>query len=129
MTRRAAGFTLLEILVAFVVLALIGGALLQLFQGGLRNVDSSQRMTHAALLARSKLSEMQVAGRLVEGEYEGDFDDTYRWTLQLSSYDEEQGELLPESSLRGLRATLTVLWDPRGSYRINTLLLTNNTNP
>ncbi len=129
MNRHAAGFTLLEILVAFVVLMLIGGTLLQLFQGGLRNIDSSRQLTYAALLARSKLNELQVTANLTEGSSEGRFDQTYRWTLLLEPYTQEQGQPLPDSPLRGLQATLTVHWEPRGSYRLDTLLLAGRTSP
>ena len=121
--QRVRGFTLLEILVAFVVLALIGGSLMQLFQGGLRNIDSSQHITHAALLARSKLNELQAVTVLNEGSYQGTFNDTYHWDLQLSPYNAEHGQPLSESSLRGLYAELTVHWQPGGSYRVDTLLL------
>lgn len=117
------GFTLLEILVSFVVLALVGSLLLQLFQGGMRNIDSSQHATQAALLARSKLNELQAVAGLKPGEFEGEFDAIYRWRLQLSEYSGEQDQPLPESPLTLLQTTLEVQWPPDGVYRVQTLML------
>ena len=123
MLRHARGFTLLEILVAFVVLAMVGGALLQLFQGGLRNIDSSAHVSHAALLAKSKLTELSASSGLSPGLRSGRFDDTYSWQLELSPYTLENGAPLPQSSLTALHAELQITWEPRGSYRVQTLLL------
>lgn len=122
MTRQQ-GFTLVEILVAFMVLALVGGALLQLFQGGMRNLDSSRHYTEAALLARSKLTELSVAPHLAAGEQSGRFDDTYRWTLTLTPYQETIDRPIPETHLLPLKADLTISWQPDGEYRVSTLLL------
>jgi len=121
--RGARGFTLLEILVAFVVLALVGGMLLQLFQGGLRNIDSSAHTSHAALLAKSKLTELSAIAGLQAGQLSGDFDEQYRWTLELTPYTSEDEAPLPEAGLLGLHATLDIHWQPHGHYRVTTLLL------
>ena len=129
MTQHIRGFTLLEILIAFTVLATLGGILLQLIQGGLRNVDSAERITHAALLARSKLHELIVADAIVAGTDNGSFDDGYRWQLELTPYSEEEYGPLPESSLRGLRTRLVIEWQPDGRYQLDTLLLARGENP
>ena len=121
---RTRGFTLVEILVAFMMLALVGGALLQLFQGGMRNIDSSRHYTYASLLARSKLTELMAIPNLTEGIESGRFDDTYRWSLQLTPYVEDNDEPLPDARARALRADLKVQWDTEGEYRLTTLLLT-----
>jgi general secretion pathway protein I len=117
------GFTLLEILVAFVVLALVGGALLQLFQGGLRNIDVSTHLSHAALLARAKLNELSALDNLQPGSSEGDFSDGYRWQLQLEPYAGNGDDVPPDSPLQALSATLDIHWEPDGTYRAHTLLL------
>jgi len=129
MTKQARGFTLLEILVAFVMLALVGGALLQLFQGGLRNIGSSADISHAALLARSKLAELQAIKTLSAGSQSGQFSDGYRWKLDLSPYTQEDGINLPESNLHALSATLDIEWEQDRRYRINTLLLSKSAAP
>lgn len=126
---RQRGFTLLEILVAFAMLAVLGSTLIQLFHGGLRNIDSSAHISHAALLAKSRLTELQASSNLQPGELSGNFDDRYSWQLSLEHYDSENGQLLPESTLRALHATLDVTWEPDGRYRVTTLLVGKQASP
>lgn len=126
---KQSGFTLLEILVAFAMLAVLGGALIQLFHGGLRNVDSSAQISHAALLAKSRLTELQASNRLTPGEFNGTFKAGYRWTLRLEALNADAGELLPPSHLKGLHATLDILWEPDGRYRVSTLLVSKAESP
>ena len=74
------GFTLLEVLVAFAVLAVLVVPILQVFGGGLGTTESARAYTTAALLARSKLAEVGVLEMLSEGETTGSFDvPGYRW--------------------------------------------------
>jgi type II secretion system protein I len=73
------GFTLLEVLVAFAVLAVMIVPVLQVFGGGLSTTESARAYTTAALLARSKLAEVGVE-MLTEGESSGSFEvPGYRW--------------------------------------------------
>jgi type II secretion system protein I len=121
---RTRGFTLLEILVALTLFAVVGGALLQMFQQGLRSTRTASEQTHAALLARSKLSELQAYEQLTPGEIGGEFDDGYRWratlvedTALLEAY---PGDLTP------LSLTLTIRWggeDDPSAYGVRALLL------
>ncbi len=120
------GFTLLEILLAFVLLGLVGGLLLQTFQGGLRNVRSSTELSHAALLARSKLTELQAIANPRPGSSSGAFGDGYAWQLELTPYRSEDGTALPDTDLLALKAVLGITWgDPAdgNSYQVSTLLL------
>jgi len=119
--RRQRGFTLLEILVAFVVLALVGGALLQLFQGGLRNLTSGEGYSRAALLADSTLSRLRAEAVLDPGTRRGELEPGYRYSLTLSPYQEDG---LAQDGL--LQADLEIAWgdvDAPHSYRLRTLLL------
>jgi general secretion pathway protein I len=120
-SRRQAGFTLLEILVAFVMLALVGGALLQLFQGGLQNLAAGDSYGRAALLAESTLSQLRAESTLATGQRSGELEPGYRYELQLTPYQEE-GEVQPDL----LQADLTILWgtaDNDRHYSVRTLLL------
>lgn len=88
MTRsRAGGFTLVEILVALTLFAVVGGSLLQLFHAGLGSVRTAGAKAHATLLARSKLTELQAYPDLRPGTLHGDFGDGFRWEAVLSPAD------------------------------------------
>ena len=60
----AAGFSLLEVLVAFVILALVGTALFQLFGGALNNASAADEYSRAALFAESRLTAAAVETRI-----------------------------------------------------------------
>lgn len=114
--RRAAGFTLLEILVALLVLGVVGGALLELFHGGLRNVAVSADYTDAALLARSKLAELELRTQFAPLE-EGQFNDRFRWRIRAADYLALDGGQAPTPTLVPVSVELTVSWDDGASER------------
>ena len=60
MTRRRAGFTLLEVLVAVAVLGLGLVSLLGLHVRNLALLERDQRITDATLLARALMTEVEV---------------------------------------------------------------------
>jgi general secretion pathway protein I len=79
---RDGGFTLLEVLVALVVLSTTVVAALQLFGGGLRLARTAGDHTEAALLASAKLADLEP-GALTEGQIDGT-DGPYRWTRRVT---------------------------------------------
>ncbi len=78
------GFSLLELIVAFVVFALAFGFLMQIVSGSLRNARQSAHYTQAALLAQSRLAEMGAGELLKPGSESGRFDNRYRWRLDVT---------------------------------------------
>lgn len=76
------GFTLLEVLVAFVVLSTTVVVALQLFGGGLRLARVAGDHADAVRLANAKLADLDP-GPLTEGVTEGT-DGPFRWTLQVT---------------------------------------------
>ena len=113
--NRPHGFTLIEILVALTMFAVVGGSLLQLFSQGLRSARIAGEHEHAVLLARSKLTELQAYRELKPGSYKGTFDDDYRWQADLTPSDiVDAGETV---RLHGLDLDLTVSWGDAGDER------------
>jgi len=124
--RRSRGFTLVEILVALAVLGVVGGALLQLFHGSLRNVALSADYSRAALLARSKLAELEAREVFLAGEEQGRFDDHYHWYLRTVDYAESEEAPPMPGPLAPLAVSLSVGWhdgDTERWYTVQTLLL------
>jgi general secretion pathway protein I len=90
MPRRQRGFSLLELVAAFLVFALGFGALMQILSSSLRNVRLSTEYTQAALWAQSKLDVVGVGEKLQEGSSRGEFDKRYRWELDVSRYQPQE---------------------------------------
>jgi len=64
---RAGGFSLLEVLVAFVILALVATAIFGLYGGALRTVSTSEEWSRALLVAESRLALAASVQPLREG--------------------------------------------------------------
>lgn len=73
--RRARGFSLIEVLAAFVILALVATALFQLFSGALQNASAAEDWSRAVLVAESRLAVAASAVPLVEAAEQGAVDD------------------------------------------------------
>lgn len=85
--RRQRGYTLIEVLVAFAVLALALTFLLGTLAGSTRQVRWSSDSGRAALHARSLLANIGVGAPLQPGREEGEFEDgRYRWQLEVAPW-------------------------------------------
>jgi general secretion pathway protein I len=83
----ARGFSLLEVLVAFVILALVGTALFRMFSGALANVGAADDYSRAVLVAESVLAEAAGVQPLREGTAAGTADNgRIAWTAQVTPY-------------------------------------------
>ena len=86
--RRERGFSLLEVLAAFVILALVATSLLELFGGALRNLAAADDWNRAVLVAESRLAEAASARPLREGTERGDADDgRIKWETRVSAFE------------------------------------------
>lgn len=119
------GFTLIETLVAFAILALSLTALYAAFGTSLRGLERAGNAEEAALLAESKLEEVRVARAAPEQSQSGDFDTKpYRWILTTKS--EPADPNAPVSPIAPRRVVLAVLWNEDGRTRslsVETLVL------
>ncbi|VAW34925.1 hypothetical protein MNBD_GAMMA01-2186 [hydrothermal vent metagenome] len=84
---RQKGFTLLEVLVAFTMLAVTFATVMQIIAGSSRNTVKASQNTKIAMLSQSKLDELGLFEKLEEGSSSGDFDDKTSWQLEISPYD------------------------------------------
>jgi general secretion pathway protein I len=103
--RAVRGFSLLEVLVAFAILALTLGVLMNIFSGGLRNLGDGQQYARATLDAQSKLSEIGVTQPLSPGETSGEFGDGFSWVARVTPIAQSPG-----SNQALYQVDLTVKW-------------------
>ena len=115
--KRAAGFSLLEVLVAFVIVALVGTALFQLFGGALRNASVADEYSRAALVAESRLAAASVENTpLREGGDQGTTNDgRFSWETKIEAYvppgtTADQDRLAQAASVRLFRISVNVSW-------------------
>lgn len=81
------GFSLLEVLVAFVILALVATALFQLFSSSLNNASAAEEWSRAVQVAESKLASAAAAQPLKEATERGsEFDGRVKWETTVAPY-------------------------------------------
>jgi general secretion pathway protein I len=78
--------TLIEVLVAFVVLSLTMAVIMQIFSGGLYNARLTHDYSRALFLAESKLAAVGVEHPLVTGEDGGQVDSDLQWRVVVTPY-------------------------------------------
>jgi general secretion pathway protein I len=104
--HRRRGFTLLEILIAFTLLAIAMGALMQAFSSGLRTADAVSVRMVALLHARAKLEEVGPLIPVEPGVTAGRFADGYDWRVEIAPY-AEPDLLLSTILLREVRVEVS----------------------
>jgi len=106
--NRSGGFALIEILVAVSVLAISLVVILQLFSGGLKSRQLSEKYARGVFHAREKMAEMLIAPGLLEGETQGEFEDDYKWQATINRViSDEDDEKLPVDLLN---VEVRIIW-------------------
>lgn len=83
--RGARGFTLLEVLIAFVIAALALGVMFEVAVGALRATQVSARYEEAVVRARSHLAMVTNGGSLMPGDWSGEDGGGYRWHIHVAA--------------------------------------------
>ncbi len=104
------GFTLLEVMLALAIMAMVAVAFLQNQAANLRLVDESRQISQATLLARMKMAEVESSGFPAVGRSSGPGGEGFsalRWETVVSS-----------TELAVLRkAVVRILWTDGGKER------------
>ena len=90
--RRQRGFTLIEVVVAFAILALSLGALYESFGGALRRSAIAGKRELAALRAESLLAEFRGSGGLLPARAGSDAGTDFEWRVTAKPYPAELSE-------------------------------------
>lgn len=118
MTPRHAcrGFSLLEVLVAFTILAMMLAALFQVFSGGLHAARAGDRFTRATLIAQSRLAAVGLEQPLQEGVTSGSTNDAFHWRITVGEYLDDQLPVI-DPIMQPLTVAVEVYWEEGDSPR------------
>lgn len=118
--RSAAGFTLIEVLVAFMILTLSLTVLFRIFSGGLGNVTASADYTRAVQIAKSRLAAAGVSDPLFPEVIHGDAEQ-FHWQRAVEQYVPREESSGLQGSLSAYRVTVDVTWTRDGREKQVTL--------
>ncbi len=133
-TRGQRGYTLIEVVVAFALLAFALTLLLGSLTNASKQVRGAADAGRAALHAQSLLNQIGVGEGLTPGRKDGELEDgRYRWELDVEPYVDPSapprvGEVLGAPRL--LQLQLTMFWGdggPRQRLRLQSLRLVTPT--
>lgn len=121
--KHQRGYSLLEVIVAFAVLALALTLLLGSLSGASRQIKQADLRSRAVLHAQSLLAVTGVVEPLQDGERSGEWEDgRYRWQLQVAPYQEPRTDALPVADTvagpRLAQLTLQVSWGDTDADRM-----------
>jgi general secretion pathway protein I len=122
--KRSGGFTLLEVLLAFVLFALSFTAVLEIMSGTMRNTVRSREFSEVALISQSVMDQLGVdipleAGTTMIGE-SGD----YVWEVNIDVFEDLDGnartmELAELTGIELLQIDLVISWGEPPRERSN----------
>ncbi len=84
--RNSGGFTLLEVMLAFVIFALSFATVLEIMAGSMRSVRRASDDTQVALLAQSIIDLVGTEIPIEEGQFNGSAMDRYDWNMGIYLY-------------------------------------------
>lgn len=119
------GFTLLEVLLAFVVFALSFTVVLEILSGSMRNTVRAREYTEVSLIAQSVMDQLGLDIPLEEGTTQYGESGIYEWNVSVGSYDDsvEGSNSVQLAELTGielLEIELVVSWGESTRQKSNT---------
>lgn len=113
--NKQQGFSLLEVLVAFVVMGLVVGTLLQMFGSSVRSVALAGDRSFAIQIAESRLASVGTEIEVEQGEVTGEVDDTdYSWRVAMEPIELVEDTDSFSLSLQPFRIEVFVNWQANG---------------
>jgi general secretion pathway protein I len=127
--RGQRGYTLIEVVVAFALLAFAMTLLLGSLTNATKQVRSSSDFGRAALHAQSLLDQAGIGEALAVGRRDGEIDDgRYRWEINVTPFRDPAAPRQPQilGAPQLLQLELTMRWGkggPRETLRVQSLRL------
>ena len=121
--KRNSGFTLIEVLIAFAILAMVLGVVFRTLSTGLSHERTAGLVTARVLEARSILERLGADIALEEGTIEGRLATGEPWSLTVSLLDPTAGDETDPGPLNAYLAELSIRGDDGRMLRLQTLKL------
>ncbi|MCF6281957.1 MAG: prepilin-type N-terminal cleavage/methylation domain-containing protein [Candidatus Polarisedimenticolaceae bacterium] len=127
LSKNQTGFSLLEVLVAFVILSLVLTMVFRLISGTLGNVSTVDGYTRALILAESTMARLGSEIPLEVGENHGDEGDNFSWSLSITPFEDSSETVAlnpPDQQAMLYQAVVLVNWkqgSKRHSLQLDTL--------
>lgn len=114
--NQCGGFSLLEVLVAFTILAVTLGVLFQIYAKGTTSAMLGEEYAQAIVIAESRLAEFSIVEDLAGVGGSGRENEKYDWKVIIEDYIEEE---VPEFSPTWLlqQVEVIVTWKSAGKSR------------
>ena len=130
--NKQKGFSLLEILIAFSILAISLGILLKIFSAGINTAVVAEDYTAAVQIAESLMAKTGLESPLQAGEDSGTENEKYEWQVLVTPYlfnPDNLDEMTITTTL--FKVKVVVNWDiektKRRQIELTTLKLVNKT--
>lgn len=128
--NRCRGYTLIEVLVAMVILTLALTIIFRIFSGGLLKIGIATDYTRAVMVAESVLAATGNTEKLIAGETTGRLLDKYRWSRSIEPYQIDESFPGDNTPVAAFSVSIIVEWPAGDDFRsldLNTLMLADNT--
>ena len=112
--RHQSGFSLIEVLVAFMILAMALTVIFRIFAGGLRNVSLSEDYARAELVAQSQMNMSGLDEPLREGSSSGEWGERFTWQRTIERYQPWSDQRKLNASVDAFEITVRVSWRHSG---------------
>ena len=115
--NKQQGFTLIETLVAFMILSIALVIVLQLFSGSMKSLKISNDYERGVFHAKEKMESVLMGKDLSPGEFNGDFGDGYQWQIDIATAKKVK-DLDTATPLTLFNVRVKVDWQRLGRKRI-----------
>ncbi|TDR20801.1 type IV pilus modification PilV family protein [Marinicella litoralis] len=118
--RQSSGFTLIEVIASFTILAMTFMVVLEILSNSSANTIKSSERTQISLMAQSKMDEVGIIIPVEEGTVSGDFDDKHSWYISIEPFEVpyEGNVEMSFAPVELFKVSLNIVWfDNRGEHR------------